>query len=114
MSGGLARIHGPRITVHEELSVERRAIKVRGIVQGVGIFGREGLKGFLRVPVVLPATEEHQGFGSQDRFTAGAPDALAFHAGSGTLAGFQAVVKVTVDDKQIWHWDGCYLLGTAK
>ncbi|RUU04382.1 hypothetical protein EOD23_16810 [Mesorhizobium sp. USDA-HM6] len=38
----------------------------------------------------------------------------AFHAGSGTLAGFQAVVKVTVDDKQIWHWDGCYLLGTAK
>ncbi|MDX8464611.1 hypothetical protein RFM26_02785 [Mesorhizobium sp. VK23B] len=38
----------------------------------------------------------------------------AFHAGSGTLAGFQAVVTVTVDDKQIWHWDGCYLLGTAK
>ncbi len=38
----------------------------------------------------------------------------AFHAGSGTLAGFQAVVKVTVDDKQIWHWDGGYLLGTAK
>ena len=38
----------------------------------------------------------------------------AFHAGSGTLAGFQAVVKVTVDDKQIWHWDGGYLLGTDK
>ncbi|WP_331371408.1 hypothetical protein [Sinorhizobium chiapasense] len=38
----------------------------------------------------------------------------AFHAGSGTLAGFQAVVKVTVDDKQIWHWDGGYLLGAAK
>ena len=38
----------------------------------------------------------------------------AFHAGSGTLAGFQAVVKVTVDDKQIWHWDGGYLLGPAK
>ncbi len=35
----------------------------------------------------------------------------AFHAGSGTLAGFQAIVKVTVDDKQIWHWDGGYLLG---
>src|SRR3954447_14744315 len=26
----------------------------------------------------------------------------AFSAGSGTLAGFQAIVKVTVDDKQIW------------
>ena len=38
----------------------------------------------------------------------------AFHAGSGTLAGFQAVAKVTVDDKQIWHWDGGYLLGAAK
>ena len=38
----------------------------------------------------------------------------AFHAGSGTLAGFQAVVKVTVDDKQLWHWDGGYLLGAAK
>jgi hypothetical protein len=34
----------------------------------------------------------------------------AFSAGSGTLAGFQAVVKVTVDDKQIWHWDGGYLM----
>jgi len=38
----------------------------------------------------------------------------AFHAGSGTLAGFQAVVRVTVDDKQIWHWDGGYLLGADK
>ena len=38
----------------------------------------------------------------------------AFHAGSGTLAGFQAVVKVTVDDKQIWHWDGGYLLGASE
>jgi hypothetical protein len=37
----------------------------------------------------------------------------AFHAGSGTLAGFQAIVKVTVDDKQIWHWDGGYLIGAV-
>jgi len=34
----------------------------------------------------------------------------AFHAGSGTLSGFQAILKVTVDDKQVWHWDGGYLL----
>jgi len=38
----------------------------------------------------------------------------AFHAGSGSLAGFQAIAKVTVDDKQIWHWEGGYLLGLAK
>jgi hypothetical protein len=38
----------------------------------------------------------------------------AFHAGSGSLAGFQGIVKVTVDDKQIWHWEGGYLLGPAK
>ena len=38
----------------------------------------------------------------------------AFHAGSGTLAGFQAIVKVTVDDKQLWHWEGGYLLGASK
>jgi len=38
----------------------------------------------------------------------------AFHAGSGTLAGFQAVFTSTVDDKQVWHWDGGYLLGAAK
>jgi len=23
-----------------------------------------------------------------------------------TLAGFQAIVKVTFDDKQVGHWDG--------
>ena len=34
----------------------------------------------------------------------------AFSAGSGTLAGFQAILNVTVDDKQIWHWEGGYLL----
>ncbi|WP_077960649.1 hypothetical protein [Ensifer adhaerens] len=38
----------------------------------------------------------------------------AFHAGSGTLSGFQAIVKVTVDDKQIWHWDGGYVLGATQ
>lgn len=38
----------------------------------------------------------------------------AFHAGSGSLAGFQAIAKVTVDEKQIWHWDGGYLLGAKK
>src|SRR5262249_18162813 len=30
----------------------------------------------------------------------------AFNAGSGTLAGFQAIVKVSVDEQQVWHWGG--------
>lgn len=38
----------------------------------------------------------------------------AFSAGSGTLAGFQAILNVSVDDKQIWHWEGGYVLGAAK
>ena len=38
----------------------------------------------------------------------------AFHAGSGTLAGFQAIVAVTVDDQSIYHWDGGYTLGAAQ
>jgi len=29
-----------------------------------------------------------------------------FNGGSGRLAGFQAVVRVTVDAKNIWHWVG--------
>jgi hypothetical protein len=37
----------------------------------------------------------------------------AFSAGSGSLAGFQAILNVTVDDKQIWHWEGGYVLGAA-
>jgi hypothetical protein len=43
-------------------------------------------------------------------FGGGPAGMCAFYAGSGKLAGFQAIVKVTVDDKQIWHWDGGYLL----
>jgi hypothetical protein len=43
-------------------------------------------------------------------FGGGPAGMCAFYAGSGKLAGFQAVVKVSVDDKQIWHWEGGYLL----
>ncbi len=38
----------------------------------------------------------------------------AFHAGSGKLAGFQAVFTSTAGEKNIWHWEGSYVLGTAK
>jgi hypothetical protein len=37
----------------------------------------------------------------------------AFNAGSGALAGFQAIAKVTADDKQLWHWGGGYVIGAA-
>jgi hypothetical protein len=46
-------------------------------------------------------------------FGGGPAGMCAFHAGSGKLAGFQAIVKVTVDDKQVWHWEGEYLLPPA-
>jgi len=40
----------------------------------------------------------------------------AFSAGTGTLAGFQALLKVSLADakQMIFHWDGGYLLGTSK
>ena len=46
-------------------------------------------------------------------FSAGPAGICAFYGGSGKLAGFQAIVKVSVDAKQIWHWEGGYLLGPA-
>jgi hypothetical protein len=40
---------------------------------------------------------------------AGEPAGIcAFYAGNGTLAGFQAVVKVSVDEAGLWHWEGSY------
>jgi hypothetical protein len=46
-------------------------------------------------------------------FGGGPAGMCAFYAGSGKLAGFQAIVKVTVDAKQVWHWEGGYLLSSA-
>ena len=43
-------------------------------------------------------------------FNAGPEGICAFYAGSGTLAGFSAIVHVTVDAQQVWHWDGSYAL----
>jgi hypothetical protein len=39
---------------------------------------------------------------------AGPKGMCAFYAGSGSLTGFMAIVQVTVDAKQVWHWDGSY------
>jgi hypothetical protein len=41
---------------------------------------------------------------------AGPKGMCAFYAGSGSLAGFTAIVQVTVDAKQIWHWEGSYAI----
>ena len=47
--------------------------------------------------------------------TANPPTGLcAFSAGSGSLAGFQAILNVTVDAKQIWHWEGGYHIAAAS
>jgi hypothetical protein len=35
----------------------------------------------------------------------------SFVGGSGSLAGFQAVVTVTVDEAGSWYWDGTYRIG---
>lgn len=43
-------------------------------------------------------------------FGAGPKGICAFYGGSGALAGFSAIVQVTVDAKQIWHWDGSYAI----
>ena len=45
-------------------------------------------------------------------FGAGPKGVCAFYAGSGSLAGFSAIVQVTVDSKQIWHWEGSYTDGS--
>ena len=51
-------------------------------------------------------------------FGAGPKGICAFYAGSGSLAGFSAIVHVTVDAKQVWHWEGSYAIvnsyATAK
>ena len=39
-------------------------------------------------------------------FAAGPAGICTFTAGNGSLAGFRAVVKVTVDANMIWHWVG--------
>ncbi len=43
-------------------------------------------------------------------FGAGPKGICAFYAGSGTLAGFSAIVQVTVDANMVWHWDGSYAM----
>jgi len=37
-----------------------------------------------------------------------------FWAGTGTLAGFNAVAEVTIDQAGLWHVDGTYLFSTAQ
>jgi len=45
-------------------------------------------------------------------FAAGPAGICTFTAGNGSLAGFQAVVKVTLDDDMIFHWAGVESHGT--
>jgi hypothetical protein len=45
--------------------------------------------------------------------SAGPKGMCAFYAGSGSLTGFLAIVQVTVDAKQVWHWDGSYAIESS-
>jgi hypothetical protein len=41
------------------------------------------------------------------------PGMCAFWRGKGTLAGFHAIIHVTIDSKHLWHWDGSYYFATT-
>ena len=32
----------------------------------------------------------------------------AFYGGIGSLLSFTAIAQVSLDDNQVWHWDGSY------
>jgi hypothetical protein len=61
--------------------------------------------------VVLDAGNGNTASGYCNVDLSGAPVGMcAFVAGSGSLAGFQSILKVTVGPDGTWHWDGTYHL----
>ena len=71
---------------------------------------------FLSSSVVLDAGDGNTAIGycNVDRGASRKRGMCTFWAGSGTLAGFQAIVTVTVDAEKLWHWQGSYVLGASK
>jgi hypothetical protein len=37
----------------------------------------------------------------------------AFYAGNGSLLSFTAIAEVSVDDNQVWHWNGSYRISPS-
>jgi hypothetical protein len=65
--------------------------------------------------VVLDAGNGNTASGYCNVDLSGAPAGMcAFVAGSGSLAGFQSILQVTVDADGTWHWVGTYHLPTGS
>jgi hypothetical protein len=65
---------------------------------------------FLSSSVVLDAGDGNTAFGhcNVDLSAPSPVGTCAFWSGSGSLTGFQAVVKLTTDTTGLFHWDGSY------
>jgi len=71
---------------------------------------------FLSSSVVLDAGGDNTavGYCNVDRAATPKLGICTFWAGSGSLAGFQAIIRVTVDANKSWHWDGSYSLSPSQ
>jgi hypothetical protein len=67
---------------------------------------------FISSSVVIDAGDGDTATGYCSVDLSGTPLGMcSFVGGSGSLAGFQGVVTVTVDEAGSWHWDGAYQIG---
>ena len=69
---------------------------------------------FVSSMVILDAGDGNTAVGYCSVGPSGEPLGMcSFTGGSGTLAGFRAIIAVTVDADGEWHWDGLYQLPSA-
>lgn len=66
--------------------------------------------GTLDSDIVLSSADGSEAYGHVTLDLAKAKGRITFSGGIGTLAGFQADAKVSVDSSGAWHWDGSYSL----
>ena len=64
----------------------------------------------LATDIVLDAGGGNLALGTCNVELAKSSGTCTFRAGSGTLAGFQAIVTLTIDDTGLFHWDGGYAM----
>ena len=73
---------------------------------------------FLSSSIILDAGDGNTALGHCNVNRSATPKLgiCAFWAGSGSLAGFQAIVMVTADAEKakVWHWDGSYVLAPSN
>jgi hypothetical protein len=66
----------------------------------------------LSTAIVLVAGEGTTAIGYCNVELAKSEGACTFWAGSGKLAGFQALVNLTIDGTGLFHWDGSYTIAS--